>query len=244
MKRAGQFLHAQGVDNAFRRSQDSYWDIDYCPLCGWWECFLYVTEEEGNIGVNSWESYDCGILKTFSAPESTSPIEVLQTHLLTHYSERFTVNPKEMEDVVGRVFSDFGYSTIVTSYGNDNGVDVYCVPLHKADDIVAVQVKRYKNKIQAYAIREFLGAMVINGATRGVHVTTSDYTRGARRTAEEASRKGFPITLMNADDLLHALGISKGQRFFRVDDPNAPFADIVRGKRAPTYHTHDFMQYE
>jgi hypothetical protein len=92
------------------------------------------------------------------------------------------------------------------------------------DRTVGVQVKRYhrERRIEAEQIRSFTGALVLNGYTRGVFVTTSDFRRGARRTADKSAAIGYPIELMNAEQFLEALGIAQinafnldGERFVR-----------------------------
>ena len=72
-------------------------------------------------------------------------------------------------------------------------------------DRVYVQAKRYQadNTVGSGAIREFFGSLDAVKATKGVFLTTSSFTRGAREAAEQLSRR---IVLVDGE-LLAALMI-------------------------------------
>jgi restriction endonuclease Mrr len=80
---------------------------------------------------------------------------------------------------------------------------------------VGVQVKRYgaHRKIEAEQIRSFAGALLLDGKTRGVFVTTSDFRKGACQAAARYATIGYPIELMNASGFLEALGIAQIKTF-------------------------------
>jgi restriction system protein len=79
--------------------------------------------------------------------------------------------------VVGSVFADLGFESIVTGYQNDGGIDV--ILKDRMGSTIGVQVKRYRNRIDVRSIRELAGALLAGGMTRGIFVTTSDYTAGS-----------------------------------------------------------------
>lgn len=85
----------------------------------------------------------------------------------------FEAHPKLFEDVVCSVFRDFGWNARVTACSGDDGIDV--VLDGESDSTVGVQVKRYKKekKIEAEQIRSLAGALLVNGHTKGIFVTTS-----------------------------------------------------------------------
>jgi restriction system protein len=95
----------------------------------------------------------------------------------------------------------------VTGYSNDGGIDVV---LHNgAGELIGVQVKRYNRRVGVSYIREFTGALVLGGYTRGIFVTTSDFQAGAQKVASISADKGFPIELQNADRFFGALHIAQ-----------------------------------
>ena len=97
---------------------------------------------------------------------------------------RFTIQPRLFEETVASVFRTLGYRAVVTSYSGDDGIDV--ILENDSGTFLGVQVKRYQDRIKVSQIRELLGALVINGMTRGIFITTSDFQSGAPRSVELA----------------------------------------------------------
>jgi restriction system protein len=65
---------------------------------------------------------------------------------------------------------------------------------------IVIQAKRYTNTVGIAAVKDLYGTLLIEGASRGILVTTSDYGPDAYDFA-----KGKPITLLNGTTLLHLL---------------------------------------
>jgi hypothetical protein len=127
------------------------------------------------------------------------------------------------EEVVASVFRDLEYKVVVTGFSADGGVDIV---LHgSSDHVVGVQVKRYRSEIKAEQIRSLAGALVLGGQTRGVFVTTSDFSRGAKDTARKYSELGVQIELINAQAFYDALGLVERQKTSEIDEELAPFAN-------------------
>jgi restriction system protein len=72
-------------------------------------------------------------------------------------------------------------------------------------DTVGAQVKRYKDRISVAQVRELTGALVINGHTRGLFITTSEFQSGAYKAAKQSSTRGHPIELLDAPAFLVTL---------------------------------------
>ena len=122
------------------------------------------------------------------------------------YGERFSVDPGRFETTVAAVFAGIGYDARVTGQTGDGGIDVILDGPN--DKTIGVQVKRYKEKIQANQIRELTGALVIKGHTKGIFVTTSDFTSGAAVTSGLSAARGVPIELVNAERFYDAMKIA------------------------------------
>lgn len=71
-------------------------------------------------------------------------------------------------------------------------------------DVVYLQAKRYAqdNTIGRERIQQFAGALVGQGASKGVFVTTSSFTKGATEYANKVPQK---IILIDGDELTRLL---------------------------------------
>lgn len=85
---------------------------------------------------------------------------------------------------------------------------------------VYVQAKRWKNTVGSPDIQGFMGALQLQGASKGVFITTSSYTRDAK---EAAGRARGSIVLVDGGQLSalmmdHGVGVShKALRIPKVD---------------------------
>jgi restriction system protein len=151
------------------------------------------------------------------------PVEELRRYLLVKYSDRFNIHPKKYEEIVGSVFSDFGYRVRVTSYSGDEGIDIFIFDGDN-DSTVGIQVKRYKGNISAEQIRSFIGALVLKGITKGVYVTTSEYQKGAERAAAIAqSSLGIGVNLLDSEKFYDAMKIATRSIYWEPEDISAPY---------------------
>lgn len=181
-------------------------EFKLCGTCGWWSKNRRTKrhKEDGRY-FSMFGAY--AQLKTLNVADVQTPIAEVQQYLLAKYDERFNVHPRLFEDVVAEVFRSCGYSARVTAYSADGGIDV--VLDNGRANTIGVQVKRYRNRILVEEIRAFGGALVLNGHTSGIFVTTSDYSRGSVNAADGFSTRGVPIELLDAERLYDALRISR-----------------------------------
>ena len=68
-----------------------------------------------------------------------------------------------------------------------------------------VQAKRWTNQVGESEIRNFSGSLDAHGATRGILITTSDFTDTARKTAKTISIGTKHIRLVNGHELAHLM---------------------------------------
>src|SRR5579864_9513471 len=216
-------LHARAEER--RGLCDDYSQLQGCPKCGWWVSTLltgrapFKQHDDGYLSLYR----ACGTLRDLDLADISVPIEELRAYLLAKYEDRFHVHPKKYEDIVGSVFSDFGFRVRVTSYSGDDGIDA--IVLDGNDDAtIGIQVKRYRGKITAEQIRSFVGALVLQGLTTGVYVTTSSYQIGAERTVSAAQDlPGVRVSLMDAQRFYNALKITQRTSHFDAADRSAPY---------------------
>jgi restriction system protein len=187
--------------------------IRLCNSCGWWSRNeRHRTPDfegfEKSLTPRHLYSMDgaCAQLRNLDIADISIPLDVLRAYLLAKYSDRFNIAPRKLEELVGNVFGDHGYSSYVTAYQNDGGIDVM---LCKGHESVGVQVKRYKNRIEAEQIRAFAGALMLGDHPSGIFVTTSEFRSGAITAAEGFTARGIPIQLMDAQRLYDALRLKQ-----------------------------------
>jgi restriction system protein len=83
---------------------------------------------------------------------------------------------------------------------NDGGIDGVIQGDPLGLDVILIQAKRYKqgNAVSAAQMRDFMGALDAQRASKGVFVTTSDFTAFAR---DAMSRSSSRIRLINGREL-------------------------------------------
>lgn len=188
--------------------------ISICVLCGWWSLYrIHQGEYARTAGIIESHSGAIGSLKELDLTDISIPLNEVRQYFLAKKDSIYDAHPRLFEDVVSNIFKSFGWQTRVTAYSGDDGIDVIldgnCI------HTIGVQVKRYKKqrKIEAEQIRSLAGALVLNGHTEGIFVTTSSFRRGAIITAKKYAAIGYPITLMDAKKFLEALGIAQYKSF-------------------------------
>lgn len=115
-------------------------------------------------------------------------------------------SPRFFETLVVDLLKKMGYggsfdgSTKVTPYVRDDGIDGIINEDKLGLDKIYVQAKRYSsdNIVGKPLIQQFAGALDEQKATKGVFITTSDYSEGARSYVEKLSKK---IVLINGQEL-------------------------------------------
>ena len=160
--------------------------LSLCRQCGWWE-----SDE------NAWPDETTGrsvhrraILREFSVAGSEAPIESLHQYVAKHPSALNEVSPRNLERLVGSVFGEFmNCETIHVGGANDDGIDLLLIDSERR---YVVQVKRRMSPHAAEAVsgvREFLGAMLLDGTLRGLFVSTAPrFSHQARATASKAEQ--------------------------------------------------------
>ena len=110
-----------------------------------------------------------------------------------------------------KAFAGSGAEVKVTQASRDQGVDavIFDPDVLRGGKIV-VQAKRYTNTVDVSAVRDLYGAIINEGATKGILVTTSHYGPDAYGFAKDK-----PITLLNGAELLGLL--QKYGYSFKID---------------------------
>lgn len=138
-------------------------------------------------------------------------------------------DPAFFEKLVVDLLLKMGYGWNETTSGQvvggrgDEGIDGIISEDKLGLENIYIQAKRYNSiKVPPNEVRDFIGTMTIKGARKGVFFTTSDFTKQAKKHAQDA--QGMSITLVDGSllsDLLvqHEMGIAKVENYvvYEVD---------------------------
>jgi len=112
--------------------------------------------------------------------------------------ELIKLRPEEFEQATIRLLRCIGYRN-PEKPKKDIGIDIVCE--NERGELVAVQCKRWKNRVDRTVIHNFLGAMSegYHGKSfrKGIIVTTSHITDGAKEAIRKYKRKGKIIEVID-----------------------------------------------
>lgn len=103
------------------------------------------------------------------------------------------LSPREFEEFVAELFTRMGYQVELTPYVKDYGADVVA---RKGKGRVLIQVKKYepRHHVGARDVQRALGSRWKYRANKSILITTSDFTKEAKKQSE-----GAPIQLWNRE---------------------------------------------
>ena len=113
----------------------------------------------------------------------------------------FNMEWDRFEDLIARLLAEMGFEDIeVTNPTRDGGIDVRGTLV--VGDVIrtrmAIQVKKWKQNIQAPIIQQVRGSL--GAHEQGLIITTSDFSAGARK--EAARPDATPVALMSGEQLV------------------------------------------
>lgn len=111
------------------------------------------------------------------------------------------MNGFDFEKMLGLLFKEMNYDTMVTKSSGDQGADLV---LSKLGEKTVVQAKRYFNKVNNKAVQEVVASMKYYNATNGIVVTNNYFTKSAIELADANN-----IKLWDRDKLIEVLDIYK-----------------------------------
>lgn len=117
-------------------------------------------------------------------------------------------DPYAFEKVVLILLSKMGYGDYIeTSKSRDGGIDGILNEDQLGLEKIYIQAKRFTdNNVQETDIRNFIGAMS-GDTTKGIFVTTSDFTERAKKKAKDAHHKIILIDGVKLVDLMYKFGV-------------------------------------
>ena len=135
-----------------------------------------------------------------------------------------SISPSAFEDLVIDLIKKMGYgdendslSGLRIGGSGDGGIDGIIKEDKLGLDIIYIQAKRYKdsNSVSAGIVRDFIGALNIKGAKKGIIITTSSFTKEAIKHSEDL--KEPRIVLIDGErlvELMYEFGIGVSEQKF------------------------------
>lgn len=146
------------------------------------------------------------LLEISSEPSLMSVVNIhakaLKTQLLSKIQ---SLSPEFFEKLTVELLAHMGYagnfvnSKNVSPVGPDGGIDGVLRQDRLGLDKVYVQAKRWKNMVGRPEVAQFVGDLQAFQATKGVFLTTSDFSQNAREYIQKIQTK---IALINGMDLV------------------------------------------
>ena len=99
----------------------------------------------------------------------------------------YSIDPLRFEELVAEVFRDIGYEVKLSGGSGDRGIDFVLIePDSQRTAVVQVKRRSPHSKVSVNEIRELIGATILNGANKGIFVTTSAFTKSAYDLVEKS----------------------------------------------------------
>ena len=139
----------------------------------------------------------------------------LQTKLVDDMLDNLkSVDPYQFERIVLALLEKMGYGTgRQVGRSGDGGIDGVINQDPLGLEKVYIQAKRWQNTVGDPEIRNFSGSLMARGASKGVFITTSNFSGAARQTAQTISTGNQQlIRLINGQELArlmveHGVGV-------------------------------------
>ena len=157
------------------------------------------------------------------------------------------MKPDEFETLIRMLLDEMDFiDTEVTKVSGDGGIDVRGT-WRIADGIqikMAIQAKRWKQNVQSPVVQAVRGSL--SSSERGMIITTSDFSAGARREADDPA-KASTISLVNGEQLVNLLikygiGITREQVEILEFDSNSGLFGNQTGQESKVEVTADALR--
>jgi HJR/Mrr/RecB family endonuclease len=154
--------------------------------CGWWSILHDETPDAHNLySPPTSRTHIRAVLRRFDVMDQRLSVEALRTEIKRRPQVLDAIGPRKMEELASSVMGDFfpGCKSKICGKSGDGGIDLLLV---MADKPFAVQVKHRQRVDKAEpvnAVREFIGAMLLEDMAHGIYVTTAEHFSPASQNA-------------------------------------------------------------
>jgi len=189
-------------DNQFTAyGHDIWYELRFCGRCGWWD-LVYRNDMES--GPHDEESYYQSRLRSLTDDEKIDFASVqLTSELLRGTVNLYEIPPRRFEELIKSILSEYLDCRFeMTKTTRDGGKDL--IGIDSDHGPFFVEVKRYKkqNKVGVGVVRDFIGAMFLEGVQTGFLVSSSGFTQDAKSAVQMLkSKSGWKLHLRDANDI-------------------------------------------
>ena len=112
--------------------------------------------------------------------------EKLVAYFRRHPHRMKELSPRQFEELICEIVIGLGWKAKLTSQTADGGYDIVALDHHGLRNKYLIECKRYTERpVGIVPVRALLGVTTHEEATKGILVTTSSFTKGARELFEE-----------------------------------------------------------
>jgi len=141
--------------------------------------------------------------------------------------------PEFFEELVVKLLVEMGYGGTIEDAGEaigtsgDEGIDGIIKEDILGLDMIYIQAKRWQGTVGRPEIQKFAGSLAGKKAQKGVFITTSDYSQGARKYVQDIAMN---IILINGDELTefmykYNIGVTDKNTYI-LKDVNEAFFEV------------------
>ncbi|UUL82516.1 restriction endonuclease [Sphingomonas qomolangmaensis] len=224
------------VDLEHEEDHASVLGLHMCANCGWWHLDQFtrglVLDSNTDQAILQrdwaqwWELHHAALNRIDLASDSLT-VEELRAHLARYWEQRVDISAQQAEDLVASILREREGGDVIRMSANataaDGGIDLFVVTKNGAITR-AVQVKRRLtgDPEGIKDVRNFVGALLLEGQDRGTFVTTaSRFTRPAKCVPNNPnlSRSQLSLELIDGEQLLAMLQHSALSRAVTLPKP-------------------------
>jgi len=117
----------------------------------------------------------------------------LFSYLRKHPEALYATSPRTFEEIMASIFRNQGYNVELTPPSKDGGYDLIAVQHNNltGSQVYLVECKKYApdHKVNVGIVRGLYGIVCSEDVTKGIIITTSSFTRGAKEFAGDHSSR-------------------------------------------------------
>lgn len=115
-------------------------------------------------------------------------------------------SPRFFEELVIDLLVEMGYGgsredAEAVGRSGDGGIDGIINEDRLGLDVIYVQAKRWEHNVGANPVRDFIGALQIRRARKGIFITTSKFSASAQKSVSSVDSRDSKVLLIDGDQL-------------------------------------------
>lgn len=171
------------------------------PSITWIVDLLPSSPYDAINAINSYYSAHCLFLTDHRADGISDAISLIEAKYISHKLPirqiLLDIPSRDFELLTAYLYNQKGYKIRITPRTRDGGYDVLAIKDNQREyEKLHIECKRYTEKVGVQIIRGILGTLNVENATKGVIITTSDFTK----TAYDEAKKSCRLELININE--------------------------------------------